>query len=123
MPIPEAVINPLAGDLESRIFSFRGVHKTVLRTTFNRDHLPLSFLVPTNTGERKPEAVPGIASKVDKDQMFFVSHSSAIPRHDYFRDFVDYTAAALRTEEKRNKTALQLCLCGERFSLLAVLSC
>ena len=74
MPIPEAVINPFAGDLESRIFSFRGVHKAILRMTFNRDHLLLSFLVPTNTGERKPEAVPGIASNVDKDQMFFVSH-------------------------------------------------
>jgi hypothetical protein len=83
MPILEAVINPFAGDLESRIFSFRGVHKAILRMTFNRDHLLLSFLVPTNTGERKPEAVPDIASNVDKDQMFFVSHSRTIPRLDY----------------------------------------
>lgn len=68
-------IHPLARYLDSRIFSFRGAYKAVLGTTFNGDHVLLFSLVPTNTGERKPKAIPGIAPNVDKDQMFFVSHS------------------------------------------------
>jgi hypothetical protein len=94
------------GYLESRFFRFRGVHKAVLGTTFNRDNLLLSSLVPTNTGERKPEAIPGIAPNVDKDQMFFVSHSSRRPRIAIvFWDFRfrRYTAEALRTPRGKEK--------------------
>ena len=68
-------IHPLARYLDSRIFSFRGAYKAVLGTTFNGNHVLLFSLVPTNTGERKPKAIPGIAPNVDKDHMFFVSHS------------------------------------------------
>jgi hypothetical protein len=68
-------IDPLARYLDSRICSFRGMYKAVFGTTFNGDHVLLFSLVPTNTGERKPKAIPGIAPNVDKDQMFFVSHS------------------------------------------------
>ena len=124
--IPKAVMNPrgLSGKLNSPL---RRPHKAVLRTTFNQNHL-LSFLTPTNTGERKPEAISRIASNVDKDQMFFVSHTRAIPRPDCFRDFRFrrlHRGGAEDAEEKRQKLFYSLrilCLCGEQFSFcLAVL--
>jgi hypothetical protein len=77
--IPDVVIDPLPRYLTSGSLSVGGVYKAVLGTAFDRDHVLLFSLAPTNTGEGEPKATSRIALSGDKNQMFFVSHSRLRP--------------------------------------------
>ena len=72
-------IHPLARYLSSGIFRLADIYKTVLGTAFNRDHVLLFSVAPTDIREGKPKATSGIALSGDKDQMFLVSHSRLHP--------------------------------------------
>jgi hypothetical protein len=60
-------IYPLSRYFDSGRLSLGGVYKAVLGTTFNRDHVLLFSLAPTNIGEGEPKATPSIAPGGNKN--------------------------------------------------------